>query len=54
MVGGNAALKHHLFEVTIGELVSAAPTCPSRDQRWLVVPPLERGLFCFTSMIPEE
>jgi len=44
MIDGEAALAHHLFEVAVGELVSAIPADAQKDDRRLEVPPLERGL----------
>jgi hypothetical protein len=42
MVHGESSLPHHLFKVTVGELVSAIPADAQKDDRRLEVTPLER------------
>jgi hypothetical protein len=37
-------LTHHLFNVAVGELVSAIPSDAQKNNRGFVVPPFERGL----------
>jgi hypothetical protein len=44
MIYGEATLAHHLLKVAVGELVSAIPSDTQKNDSWLEVPPLERGL----------
>jgi hypothetical protein len=44
MIYVEAALTHHIFHVTVRELVFAIPADAHKDDRRLVVTPLERGL----------
>lgn len=52
MIHGQAALSHHLLQVSIAKMVSAIPSDAEEDKRGLEVTPLERDLFCFMSIIP--
>ena len=42
-----SALSHHLFNIPIGKLVPAVPPDAQKDERGLVVTPLEGGLVMF-------
>jgi hypothetical protein len=44
MIHGEAALPHHLLQVTVRELVSAIPSDTKKDNRGLKVPLIGRGL----------
>jgi hypothetical protein len=44
VVHSQAALPHHLLEVTVRELVAAIPPNAQKDDGGLKVTPLERGL----------
>ena len=42
MIHGEATLAHHLFQVSVGELITAIPSDAHKDDRGLGVAPLER------------
>lgn len=44
VVYSQTALTHHLFQVAVRELILAIPSDAQKDDRWLKVTPLERGL----------
>jgi hypothetical protein len=47
VIYAQAALAHHLLEVSVRELVAAVPSDTQEDERRLKVTPLERGFVMF-------
>jgi hypothetical protein len=47
MIYTETALVHHLFQISIAELIPAIPSDAQENKRWLEVSPLERRFALF-------